>query len=33
VSLPYIELFNARSNNPIVIFQQSLKELMSFALK
>ncbi len=33
VSLPYIELFNTRSNNPIVIFQQSLKELMSFALK
>ncbi len=33
VSLPYIELFNERSNNPIVIFQQSLKELMSFALK
>ncbi|UOS00389.1 dethiobiotin synthase [Helicobacter pylori] len=33
ISLPYIELFNKRSNNPIVIFQQSLKELMSFALK
>ncbi|MGN8392245.1 dethiobiotin synthase [Helicobacter pylori] len=33
ISLPYIELFNTRSNNPIVIFQQSLKELMSFALK
>ncbi len=33
VSLPYIELFNERSNNPIVIFQQSLKELMDFALK
>ncbi len=33
VSLPYIELFNERSNNPIVIFQQSLKELMRFALK
>ncbi len=33
VSLPYIELFNERSNNPIVIFQQSLQELMSFALK
>ncbi|WP_237015517.1 dethiobiotin synthase [Helicobacter pylori] len=33
VSLPYIELFNERSNNPIVIFQQNLKELMSFALK
>ncbi|GAA9603358.1 dethiobiotin synthase [Helicobacter pylori] len=33
VSLPYIELFNERSNNPIMIFQQSLKELMSFALK
>ncbi len=33
VSLPYIELFNERSNNPIVIFQQSLKELMSFALE
>ncbi len=33
VSLPYIELFNERSNNPVVIFQQSLKELMSFALK
>ncbi len=33
VSLPYIELFNERSNNPIVIFQQSLKDLMDFALK
>ncbi|GAA7266922.1 dethiobiotin synthase [Helicobacter pylori] len=34
ISLPYIELFNERSNNnPIVIFQQSLKDLMSFALK
>ncbi|GAA7924207.1 dethiobiotin synthase [Helicobacter pylori] len=33
VSLPYIELFNKRSNNPIMIFQQSLKELMSFALE
>ncbi len=33
ISLPYIELFNERSNNPIVIFQQSLKELMDFALK
>ncbi len=33
VSLPYIELFNERSNNPIVIFQQSLKELMSFAFE
>ncbi len=33
VSLPYIELFNKHSNNPIVIFQQSLKELMSFALE
>ncbi len=33
ISLPYIELFNTRSNNPIVIFQQSLKVLMSFALK
>ncbi|GAA8270516.1 dethiobiotin synthase [Helicobacter pylori] len=34
ISLPYIELFNERSNNnPIVIFQQSLKELMSFALE
>ncbi|WQS34428.1 dethiobiotin synthase [Helicobacter pylori] len=33
VSLPYIELFNERSNNPIVIFQQSLKELMRFALE
>ncbi|GAA8707029.1 hypothetical protein oki352_06670 [Helicobacter pylori] len=33
ISLPYIKLFNKRSNNPIVIFQQSLKELMSFALK
>ncbi|WP_139534048.1 dethiobiotin synthase [Helicobacter pylori] len=33
VSLPYIELFNEHSNNPIVIFQQSLKDLMSFALK
>ncbi len=33
VSSPYIELFNKHSNNPIVIFQQSLKELMSFALE
>ncbi len=33
ISLPYIELFNERSNNPIMIFQQSLKELMSFALE
>ncbi|MGN8474711.1 dethiobiotin synthase [Helicobacter pylori] len=33
ISLPYIELFNERSNNPIVIFQQSLKDLMSFALE
>ncbi|WP_120828905.1 dethiobiotin synthase [Helicobacter pylori] len=33
ISLPYIELFNERSNNPIVIFQKSLKNLMSFALK
>ncbi|WQV06894.1 dethiobiotin synthase [Helicobacter pylori] len=33
ISLPYIELFNERSNNPIAIFQKSLKELMSFALK
>lgn len=33
ISLPYIELFNKHSNNPIMIFQQSLKELMSFALK
>lgn len=33
ISLPYIKLFNTRSNNPIVIFQQSLKVLMSFALK
>ncbi|WP_187860260.1 dethiobiotin synthase [Helicobacter pylori] len=33
ISLPYIELFNERSNNPIVIFQQSLKDLMDFALK
>ncbi len=33
VSLPYIELFNKHSNNPIVIFQQSLKDLMSFALE
>ncbi|GAA7819584.1 dethiobiotin synthase [Helicobacter pylori] len=33
ISLPYIELFNTRSNNPIVVFQQSLKDLMSFALE
>ncbi|WP_121035522.1 dethiobiotin synthase [Helicobacter pylori] len=33
ISLPYIELFNERSNNPIVIFQKSLKDLMGFALK
>ncbi|EQD89581.1 dethiobiotin synthase [Helicobacter pylori] len=33
ISLPYIELFNERSNNPMVIFQKSLKNLMSFALK
>ncbi len=33
ISLPYIELFNERSNNPIAIFQKSLKKLMSFALK
>ncbi|WP_104744810.1 dethiobiotin synthase [Helicobacter acinonychis] len=33
ISLPYIELFNERSNNPIVIFQKSLKNLMDFALK
>ncbi len=33
ISLPYIELFNERSNNPIAIFQKSLKDLMSFALK
>ncbi|CAJ98906.1 dethiobiotin synthase [Helicobacter acinonychis] len=33
ISLPYIELFNERSNNPIVIFQKSLKNLMDFTLK
>ncbi|WP_120930605.1 dethiobiotin synthase [Helicobacter pylori] len=33
ISLPYIEFFNKHSNNPIMIFQQSLKELMSFALE
>ncbi|AFI05058.1 dethiobiotin synthase [Helicobacter cetorum] len=33
VSLPYIELFNKHSNNPIMIFQKNLKELMDFALK
>ncbi|WP_033738809.1 dethiobiotin synthase [Helicobacter pylori] len=33
ISLPYIELFNERSNSPIVIFQKSLKDLMGFALK
>ncbi|WQV01060.1 dethiobiotin synthase [Helicobacter pylori] len=33
ISLPYIELFNERSNNPIAIFQKSLKDLMGFALK
>ncbi|WP_104747703.1 dethiobiotin synthase [Helicobacter cetorum] len=33
VSLPYIKLFNKHSNNPIMIFQKSLKELMDFAIK